>query len=509
MKLRLPLYGKILFWFFLNLVFLAAAFYSFFRIQFRLGLDWLLLGPAGDRIEAVTKVIADEIATTQRSEWNATLKRMSDAYKVQFFLFHIDGVQAAGESITLPPSVRARVSERRGPLPREGGRPGFGFGPMPRSGLPEVFRRGRGFEPPGEFRPGRLLPRLDPAPPGPHPKSMMHTPDPSRYWVLVRLPVNDPERPRPMGGTLVLMSDSIQGGGLFFDFRPWIAIGLGAVLVSALFWFPLVRGITRSISQMTHATEQISQGSFEARVDSRRTDELGVLSQAINRMAARLSGFVTGQKRFLGDIAHELCSPIARIQLALGVLEQRADDKQKAYVDDLREEVQQMSQLVNELLSFSKAGLKKKEIVLKPVDVAQVIRKVVSREAQPPAQTEVRIEEPLPVLAEPELLARALANVVRNAVRYAGDAGPISISANSDREHVNLTVADHGPGVPEEMLGQIFDPFFRLEASRSRETGGMGLGLAIVKTCVEACQGSVTARNRQPSGLQLEITLKK
>ena len=113
----------------------------------------------------------------------------------------------------------------------------------------------------------------------------------------------------------------MSAGGLFFDYKPWVAVGLGAVLFSAVLWAPLVRGITRSIAQMTHTTRQIAEGRFDARTREGRRDELGLLGQSINRMAARLAGFVTGQKRFLGDIAHELCSPLARIQVALGILE--------------------------------------------------------------------------------------------------------------------------------------------------------------------------------------------
>ncbi|MBI3881994.1 MAG: HAMP domain-containing histidine kinase, partial [Verrucomicrobia bacterium] len=261
--------------------------------------------------------------------------------------------------------------------------------------------------------------------------------------------------------------------------------------------------------QMTVATERIAEGNFEARVATKRSDELGSLAGAINRMAARLAGFVTGQKRFTGDIAHELCAPIARIQMALGILEQRADENQKAYVDDLREEVQHMSSLVNELLSFSKASLRPKENKLDPVPLAPLAQRVVARETHN-GTGDVRVEIPaeLSALAEPELLARALANLVRNALHHAGSAGPITVSAASEGGRVTLSVSDSGPGVPEESLAQIFDPFFRLDASRTRDTGGVGLGLAIVKTCVDACQGTVTARNRAPTGLQVDIVLR-
>jgi two-component system sensor histidine kinase CpxA len=259
---------------------------------------------------------------------------------------------------------------------------------------------------------------------------------------------------------------------------------------------------------MRQTTAQIAEGQLEARVVSRRHDELGALAGAINGMAARLEGFVGGQKRFLGDTAHELCAPIARIQMALGILEQRADPSQKAYVEDLREEVQHMSNLVNELLSFSKASLRQREIQLEPVELAAIAQRVIDREAGDGLSVRAEIPAGLKAMAEPELLARALANLVRNALRYAGNAGPITMNAAAQDEQVTLSVADSGPGVPEETLQRIFDPFFRVEASRSRDTGGVGLGLAIVKTCVEACQGKVTAHNRKPAGLRVDITLR-
>jgi two-component system sensor histidine kinase CpxA len=105
-------------------------------------------------------------------------------------------------------------------------------------------------------------------------------------------------------------------------------------------------------------------------------------------------------------------------------------------------------------------------------------------------------------------LTRALANLVRNAVRYAGPAGPVRLHAVAGPEEVRVVVADRGPGVPASELEKIFDPFYRGEPSRSRETGGIGLGLAIVKSCVEACGGAVGAANAQPTGLEVTLRLK-
>jgi two-component system, OmpR family, sensor histidine kinase CpxA len=327
--------------------------------------------------------------------------------------------------------------------------------------------------------------------------------------VGVRVPVQDRDKTRTVPATLLAVSDSISGSGLFLDFTPWILIGLGALVFSILFWLPLVRGITRSIAQVTNATEQVAEGRFDVRVNERRRDELGRLGQGINRMTDRLNGFVTGQKRFLGDVAHELCSPLARIQIALGILEQRADDKQRAPVEDVREEVQQMSDLVNELLAFARASVREQQIPLQPVALAELARRVAEREAAGAGQVHLEIADNLQALADPGLLGRALANLLRNALRYAGQAGPVTVRAAASGDVVTLTVSDKGPGVPDDALPQIFDPFYRVEHSRSRDTGGVGLGLAIVRTCVEACGGNVSARNCQPTGLQVEVRLRQ
>lgn len=459
MRLRIPLYARILGWFFLNLIALAVGFHLFFHAQVRMGLNSLMMGRAGDRIQSVSEIIAAELNSSERAHWNDILKQFGDSYRVRYYLFHQDGHQVAGEPVALPRKVANLVAERRPPRAEK-----------------------------------------------PYPKFMERLNDPIRYWVGVRVPLLDREKTRAMPVTLLTVSDSISGGGLFLDFTPWVMVGLGALAFSVLFWLPLVRGITCSVRQMTDATGQVAEGRFDVHVNETRRDELGRLGAAINRMTGRLAGFVTGQKRFLGDVAHELCSPLARIQMALGVLDQRADENQREAVEDLREEVQEMSLLVNELLSFSRAGLRNKETALNPVVLAELARAVAAREGG--GRVQIEIAEDLTVAAEPGLLTRALANLVRNALRYGGD-GPVVMGATTLDDQVALTIADSGPGVPEANVQQIFDPFYRIESSRSRDTGGIGLGLAIVKTCVETCGGTVNARNRRPAGLEVEIRLKR
>jgi two-component system, OmpR family, sensor histidine kinase CpxA len=479
MTIRLPLLGRILGWFFLNLAVLGLVFLLVFHFQLRLGLESLLAGRAGERIRAVSELIVAEVKPKPVSDWSGVLKNFQKAYEVELYLFRNDGTQAAGDPVALPAEVAEKITERRSGV-------GLGRGPPPGRGL------------------GRRLEVLASAP---QPAFLLRGGEPKQYWAGVRLPLTDESDARPCPITLVMASPSLRAGGLLFDATPWLVLGFGALLFSVLFWLPLVRNLTRSIAQLTAATEQMAQGRFDTRVDATRADELGRLGLAINRMAERLSGFVSGQKRFLGDTAHELCSPLARMQVALGILEERADDTQRAHLADLREDIEEMAALVNELLSFSQAGLQRKAMDLQPISVASVVQRVVAREAPDTARLQLQLQEGLAVMAQPELLARALANVLRNALRYAGDAGPILLTGTKHPHGVSITIADQGPGVPESSLQQIFDPFFRGEPSRSRETGGVGLGLAIVKTCIEACQGTVSATNRQPSGLQVDILL--
>lgn len=503
MRPRFPLYARILLWFFLNLLVVGVVLAIAFGAQFRLGLDWIMAGETADRIEAVSYLIATEFSERPRSEWTSVLERFGSAYGVGFLAFDHDGIQLAGAAAQLPPEVKARVMRLHRLKPHP-------FRPHPPQAPGAGLRAPpdpQGTEPPPIPRPP-MAPLHAEAGGRRFAKAIVRTSNPTRYWIVVdlQLPPAEGREPRPV--TVLAVSNSLSGGGLLFDMRPWLTAGAAVLLVSGLLWFPFVRGITRSIRQMTEATTQIAHGRFDVRVSAERRDELGQLSGSINQMAERLFGFVTGQKRFLGDIAHELCAPLARLQVALGILEQRANDAQKPYVNTACGKAEEVAALVNELLSFSKASLMPAKLALVPVSVADAVQKAVGREADDKARLEVELPAELRVRAEPELLVRALSNLVRNALLYAGAAGPVRISAQLKGKDVLLSVADSGPGIPPEHLDKVFDPFYRVDTSRDRATGGVGLGLTIVRTCIEACDGQVSCRNRDPHGLEVTLRLR-
>jgi two-component system sensor histidine kinase CpxA len=495
--MRLPLYSKILIWFFLNLLVVGGAIYALFIYQFRAGPEMLLSGAAGERVRAVGQIITDELSSQPSSEWTRTLERFGDAYQVRFLLYRNDVAQLAGEKTALPEPVAQKVFA---PGPRREGRPPRDMQPEPAFDQPP-----RDENPPRGGRDPRS-PRLPVERPRIRDSFMVRTDNPKRYWIGMRMAVMERPQP-PVPATIVMVSDSLRAGGLFVDFTPILWVGVGAVIFSVLFWLPLVGGITRSLAQMNHAAAEMAEGKFDMRVSEKRRDELGSLGTALNRMAARLGGFVTGQKRFTGDIAHELCTPIARMQMAVGILEERADPKDQQYVEDMREEVQHMSNLVNELLSFSKASLGVANIKLQTVALRPLAEKAVKRESRDGVEIRNDIPEELSATIDPELVVRAVSNLLRNAVRYAGEAGPITVSGRALEGEVELSVTDCGSGVPENELPKLFDPFYRVDTSRARETGGVGLGLSIVKTCVETCHGAVMCRNRAGGGFEAIMRL--
>jgi two-component system, OmpR family, sensor histidine kinase CpxA len=499
MKPRLHLYTKVLFVALLNVGLLGLALEAIVRAQFRVDAGSFLLAPAESRIMTLAHEVALELGGTPPDQWDQVLERYGQGHGVEVELFGESGERVAGRELAVPPEVAGRIPRRQQPRrnagpPREGRQPD---GREPPPERPRVEEKKQGAD---------RKENREPAPP----LFLTATSNPTGYWAGARIPMRlDPgENPHP--GTLLLMSRSLVASRLFFDPMPWVTIGLAVVLISAACWLPFIRGMTRSISQMTRAAGQIAEGHFEIHVSDRRRDEIGQLGAAVNRMAARLAGFVRGQKAFLGGIAHELCTPIATIQFGLVNLERRVRPEQKDAVADIQEEVQHMSALVNELLSFTRAsGIEGLNVKLTTVNVAATVARVLERESSPAVNVALAVDEKLNVEAEPEHLFRALSNVVRNAIRYAGHAGPIRIAARAEDGAVLVTVSDSGPGVSEESLEQIFAPFYRVDAARSQDTGGLGLGLAVVRNCVENCGGAVRCRNLKPSGLEVEIRLKQ
>ncbi len=481
--MRIPLALKFSGWLLLNLALLVALAAGLIVSQG--GFNWsaLVEGPPGRRMQDLAEATAAELRNQSPSTRAEILARFTASHGVSVMFFGEGGEILAGDRTELPSKLRDLLSPRHPPRrdqfegpPRE---PGLDGPPEPQEDLP----------PGPELRTQRLLIRAG---------------DPAAFWIAVR--VKPPQTGLRAGMTMVLRAPTLGRLLQLLDLTPWLWLGVGAVVVSLLFWLPFVRSLTRDLGKLTLATEAISDGRFETRVPETRRDELGALGGSVNCMAGRLDRLVTGQKRFLGDIAHELGSPLGRMQVSVEILQQRAGPGLHNAIADVREEVDHMAALVGELLAFTKAGLRPRDAALASVPLAPLVARVVAREA---ADDAVRIDLPAPlaVRADADLLARALGNLVRNALRHAGRASGITLRAEILRGAVFIIVEDEGPGVPPEALARLGEPLFRPEAARSRETGGAGLGLAIVKSCAEACGGDVHFENREPRGFRAILRL--
>lgn len=487
----------------LNVALLAVMFVIFVRWQLSEEFESFLMSTARERIGTVSRNLALELQQHDRSRWSTLMAQYSAEHGVTFALYKNDETWIAGPQLDLPKEVAERLVR-----PPQRGFPGSNLfrelkGPPHQPPDPDDARERELKSAENELRQRyiRFIPFFNPSPP-----FLIITSGAVPYWVGVRLLIPPVGEGEPVRATLLIISSTFYSNPFFFQLKPWLTIAALAIAVSFLCWLPLVHGLTKSTAQMMRATSEIAEGNFDVHVSDARGDELGSLGAAINRMSARLATFTRGQKRFLGDVAHELRSPLARMQLALSILERKAGPDGQTYVRDLLEDVETMAGLTDELLAFAKAELSAGSIKLEPVSVLDSVQRAVRAEARDGATVEVSVPAGLNIMAESEFLFRSLSNLVRNAVRYAGADGPIEISAERRDGHVRLSVADSGPGVPEEALQKLFTPFFRIDASRNRKTGGTGLGLAIVRSCVEACHGSVDVRNRKPSGLEVVMT---
>jgi two-component system sensor histidine kinase CpxA len=474
--LRMSLYRKVLFWFLLNLLLLAVTGLGFMRMQFRLSLDWMLAGPGGERIEQLADSLNSELAVTTEPKWDGVLARHQAETGTTLALFGNDGLQKLGQKLEVPKEVSSRLISRRQASDMQ---------PPPRPGA-KASKERQG---------------------APHkPRFMLRTDDPTRYWAAIDLSLayGEGDARRPM--SLVIVTDSLTAGGMFFNPWPWAALVGIALGLSALAWLPFVAGITHDLRKLNDAARRVAHGEFEVRLPEARQDELGELACSVNAMAQQLIDYVEQQRRLTRDVAHELCSPLARMQMALGVIELRADPDVSDYVKDIDEELQHMAKLVEEVLAFSKAQTLTERVQPEDVNLADLVKKVIAREASG-FNVQVDVPAEMQLHTRREALDRAIGNVLRNAVRYASQGGPICITARQHHAKTIVQINDEGPGVPPDALSRLFEPFFRPEAARARDTGGSGLGLAIVKRCIEACGGTVRALNREPLGLEVVMEI--
>jgi signal transduction histidine kinase len=235
-------------------------------------------------------------------------------------------------------------------------------------------------------------------------------------------------------------------------------------------------------------------------------DELAELGFDFDRMSTQLRTLMEGQRRLLHDVSHELRSPLARLQAAIGLAHQQPE-KLQASLERIERESVRMDRLVGELLTLSRLEAATGQAGDELVDMVEMVDQIADdARFEAGAHIEVAAPTPLSVRGAPDLLWSAVENIVRNAVKHGGPEGKVEVMLHPDQDQVHIEVLDRGPGIAQEHLGQIFEPFFRSNPTQNN-VDGHGLGLAIAKRVVENHGGSITAANRPGGGLRVTIAL--
>lgn len=305
--------------------------------------------------------------------------------------------------------------------------------------------------------------------------------------------------------------------------HPWIPFWTWAALQRLLIAFPisgivcfvLARYLTAPITRLRTAAQKIAQGNLGARAEAKTGgDEVGQLVGDFNHMAERLEILIGAQQRLIRDISHELRSPLTRLVLALGLARKNENGNQSAF-ERMEKETERLNEMIERLLTLSRLESATEPPPKSPLSLTELVETILADVEIEAKMRNCSVHYAAPrdytIAANFELLRSALENVTRNAIRYTAEGSSVELSAERPNStpplEVVIRVRDHGPGVPENELQNLFRPFYRLDASRERQTGGVGLGLTIAERAVKLHGGSIQAKNCPTGGLVLEIHL--
>lgn len=307
--------------------------------------------------------------------------------------------------------------------------------------------------------------------------------------------------------------DNSLGWRLFFN-NFWHILVLNMMISGAACYY-LARYITRDIQTLKVATQKIATGDWDVRIGEEfcdRPGELAELGRAFDNMAIKLQKSMLEQKRLIKDVSHELRSPLARLQVALAIAQQRANSEITGELERIKEAADYLNDVISDILSLpvTEQGSWELNDVVEVCSLISTISEDCGDEAslkQVTLNLTDNLDEAL-IMTRGNTLVSVFDNIIRNAIRYTVEDSPVSIVLDRNSEGCpQITVSDCGPGVEEEHLQDIFEPFFRTDEARDRKSGGYGLGLAIAQRTVLHHGGTIKAKNNLVRGLSITITL--
>lgn len=302
--------------------------------------------------------------------------------------------------------------------------------------------------------------------------------------------------------------------------QPQLLRLLVILVIGGIFCFWLARYLTTPLLKLRTTTNELAEGNLGARVAdklTKRRDEVGQLGRDFNGMAERLESMVKAQQRLLGDISHELRSPLARLGVALGLARQRSGAEANGSLDRIERESDNLNEMISQLLELTRLESGTDARKRTTIDLSSLVRDV-AEDADYEARSvnrsvQIVWTERCTISGIEDLLRSAVENVVRNAVRFTPEGTAVEVALQRQNggggNFAVISVRDRGKGVPEDALEKIFHPFYRAEDARDRQSGGgTGLGLTITERAVRMHGGSVKAENAKDGGLSVELRLK-
>ena len=298
--------------------------------------------------------------------------------------------------------------------------------------------------------------------------------------------------------------------------KNFIWTALAMVLLSALLSIPLAGLLVRPLLKLNEAVDEISGGNYSHRVSNNRRDELGDLADNINTLGLSLERNRDARRRWIAEISHELRTPVAVMRGELEAVQDGIRGMDKLAVDSLHAEALNLGRLIDDLHMLSMSDVGALNYQMAPLDLAELVREFVSGHDALLSEHELELKlqlpaEPLIVQGDAQRIEQLLANLLQNTCRYTDKNGQLGVSLTQQsvgsKPWFVLDWYDSSPGVSATVLPQLFDPLFRTDESRNRETGGSGLGLSIVKRIVDAHQGTIEASDSTLGGLRIRISL--
>jgi two-component system sensor histidine kinase BaeS len=294
--------------------------------------------------------------------------------------------------------------------------------------------------------------------------------------------------------------------------RSIYLIAIAALLFAAVISAILARQLTQPIRALASGARSITRGHYDTRIEAAHGDELGDLAGDFNQLAETLEKNRLSRQRWVADIAHELRTPLAILRGELDAVEDGVRIFDTTTRKSLQAEVARLNKLVGDLHDLSVYDEDVSDYQIERFDIGALLRGVLDNAENRLHDASIELTrqlptEPLEVLADATRLEQLFANLLENTLRYTDTPGTLHVSCSVDSDNVELLFADSAPGVPEGLLGQLFDRLFRVNESRNRNSGGSGLGLSICKAIVDAHGGTIQASNSDTDGLLIRVRL--